>query len=74
MNLARVLRKAGDQNNDLRLGEAGTYRTPKKDGGRKKPGIVWVPLDYTPPRMEASKKAQLEKERKLLRPRDKWDS
>jgi hypothetical protein len=49
------------------------YRTPKKDGGRKKPSIVWVSF-YIPPRMDASKKAQLETEQELLKPYlDNWD-
>jgi hypothetical protein len=50
------------------------YRTPKKDGGAKKPSLVWVSLDYIPPKMDDKKKARLKEERELLTPyRDNWD-
>ena len=50
------------------------YRIPKKDGGPKKPGKVWVSLDWTPKIRDARKQQPFEDERKLLEPyRDKWD-
>ncbi len=50
------------------------YRTPKKDGSPKKPHVVWISLDCIPPRMNATRKALLEQEQKLLKPyRDSWD-
>jgi hypothetical protein len=50
------------------------YRTPRiKDGGPKKPGLVWVDLDYSH-RTSEERLASLERERELLKPyRDDWD-
>ena len=49
------------------------YRTKKKDGGSRKPGPVWISF-WTPPRIDAPRKALLEKEQELLKPYwDKWD-
>jgi hypothetical protein len=49
------------------------YRTKKKDGGSRKPGPVWISF-WTPPRIDALRKALLEKEQELLKPYlDKWD-
>ena len=50
------------------------YRTPrKKDGGPKKPGPVWIDLDYSR-RTSEERLASLGRERELLKPyRDDWD-
>jgi hypothetical protein len=49
------------------------YRTPKKDGSPKKPGMVWVDLDYIRPAKPEIRRL-LEAEQGLLKPyRNKWD-
>lgn len=48
------------------------YRTLKKDGARKRPGPVWVSLDWTPKTTDARKRS-FDAERGLLEPyRDTW--
>jgi hypothetical protein len=51
------------------------YRTlKKKDGGPKKPGPVWISLDYAPKTQDPARKDLFVKEGDLLKPyRDKWD-
>jgi hypothetical protein len=50
------------------------YRIKKKNGTPKKPGPVWVSLDWIPPKMTDERKRSFEAERKLLQPyRDRWD-
>jgi len=50
------------------------FRTPKRDGSRKKPGKVWVSLDYIPKTRDAGRRRLLEAEQELLKPyRDNWD-
>ena len=49
------------------------YRKAKKDGSPKKPGPVYMTLDYNPTNV-ARDKASFEAERELLKPfRDNWD-
>jgi hypothetical protein len=49
------------------------YRTPTKHGNPKKPGPVWVSLDYIP-RTDASRTESFEKEKKILDEyRNKWE-
>jgi hypothetical protein len=49
------------------------FRTPKKDGSRRKPGRVWCEF-YIPPKMDDKRKARLKEEQDLLRPYlDNWD-
>ena len=63
-----IAEKAAQMNLDY------AYRTPRKDGGRRKPGMVWAELDYIPPRMDDKRKARLKEEQELLMPyRDNWD-
>jgi hypothetical protein len=51
------------------------FRTPKKrDGGIKKPGKVWISLDWIPKTADDLRKTSIEKEVSLLKPRrEKWD-
>jgi hypothetical protein len=49
------------------------YRRPKKDGGPRAPYKVWMSF-WTPPRMNASRKALLKEEQDLLKPYlDAWE-
>jgi len=51
------------------------YRTPRmKDGKPKRPGKVWVSLDWIPNTKDAARRALNEQEVNLLAPfRNKWD-
>jgi len=45
------------------------YRTRKiRDGGQKKPGPVWISLDYPPKTKDLIKAASIEAEIEILKP------
>lgn len=50
------------------------YRTKRRDGGAKKPGKVWISLDWVPNVKDASRKALWVQEQNVLNPyRDNWE-
>jgi hypothetical protein len=51
-----------------------SYRTPRLDGAKKKPGKVWVSLGYVPKPRDASRMPTLKAEQEILnRFIDNWD-
>ena len=51
------------------------FRTPRmKDGGPKKPGLVWISLDWIPKSKDDMRTSSCEAEIKMLTPyRSRWD-
>ena len=51
------------------------YRTPKRSGdGARKPGKVWISLDWTSRTADDTRKTSIQNEVSLLKPyRDRWD-
>lgn len=51
-----------------------SYRTLNADGSRKRPGPVWIALEYHPIPRDPAKVPSLKAEQDLVRPfRNKWD-